>query len=54
MCGCWLEKVDAWLLRHKPRGWRVVGRGKRTLVTRFGEVTFRRLYRDEAVSLSFG
>ena len=45
----WLEKVDAWLLEHKPQGWQVVGMRKRTLVTRFGEVTFRRrLYRDEA------
>jgi len=45
----WLEKADAWLRQHKPRGWRVVGERKRTLVTRFGEVTFRRrLYRDEA------
>ncbi len=45
----WLEEADAWLLRHKPKGWRVVGLRRRTLVTRFGEVTFRRrLYRDEA------
>ncbi|NPA26450.1 MAG: hypothetical protein GXO36_02460 [Chloroflexi bacterium] len=40
--------MDAWLLGHKPRGWQVVGMRKRTLVTRFGEVTFRRrLHRDE-------
>ena len=39
--------MDAWLLAHKPEGWQVVGQRMRTLVTRFGEVTFRRrLYRD--------
>jgi len=42
-----LERLDAWLLAHKPEGWQVVGQRTRTLVTRFGEVTFRRrLYRD--------
>ena len=44
----WLEALDALLARRKPVGWRVVGKRRRTLVTRFGEVTFvRRLYRDE-------
>ena len=43
----WLEGLDTLLLRLKPAGWRVVGKRRRTLVTRFGEVTFaRRLYRD--------
>jgi len=44
----WLEEMDAKLLALKPAGWRVIGKRKRTLVTRFGEVTFqRRLYHDE-------
>ena len=44
----WLEWIDTWLLAHKPAGWRVEGKRPRTLVTRFGEVTFeRRLYQDE-------
>jgi len=44
----WLEELDEQLLGVKPRGWRVVGKRSRTLVTRFGPVTFeRRLYRDE-------
>jgi len=44
----WLEGIDALLLAHKPEDWRVVGKWRRTLVTRFGKVTFEpRLYRDE-------
>ena len=44
----WLEELDEQLLEVKPQGWRVVGKRSRTLVTRFGPVTFeRRLYRDE-------
>ena len=42
-----LEALDAWLLAPKPQGWQVVGQRPRTVVTRFGEMTFRRrLYRD--------
>lgn len=44
----WLEGLDEQLLAAKPKGWQVVGSRSRTLVTRFGAVTFeRRLYRDE-------
>jgi len=40
--------MDQALLDEKPAGWQVVGRRKRTIVTRFGEMTVeRRLYRDE-------
>ncbi len=42
-----LERLDTWLMAHKPQGWQVVGKRSRTVVTRFGEMTsHRRLYRD--------
>jgi hypothetical protein len=43
-----LEALDEALFAQRPVGWRVVGFRRRTVVTRFGEVCFRRrLYRDE-------
>jgi hypothetical protein len=43
-----LEALEEALFAHRPAGWRVVGFRERTLVTRFGEVCFRRrLYQDE-------
>jgi hypothetical protein len=43
-----LEALDEALFAQRPAGWRSVGFRRRTLVTRFGEVHFRRrLYRDE-------
>jgi len=49
-----LEAWDEWLWRHKPPEWRVVGKRRRTLVTRFGDVTFqRRLYQDETGAYCF-
>ncbi len=55
--GCAVARaLAAWFLQHvderlwreeKPAGWRVVGKRRRTVVARFGEVTIaRRLYRD--------
>lgn len=50
----WLEEVDKLLLAVKPLGWRVVGFRSRSLVTRFGSVTFkRRLYQDEEGAYHF-
>ena len=43
-----LRGMDEVLFRWRPAGWRVVGFRERTLVTRFGEVRFRRrLYCDK-------
>jgi hypothetical protein len=43
-----LKELDEALFGQRPADWRVVGFRERTLVTRFGEVCFRRrLYRDE-------
>lgn len=43
----YLQGLDDKLLEQKPEGWQVVGKRRRTLVTRFGEICIeRRLYRD--------
>jgi hypothetical protein len=45
----YLEELEEVLFGQRPAGWAVVGFRGRTLVTRFGEVSFRRrLYRDES------
>ncbi len=44
----YLQRLDDQLLEQKPKGWQVVGKRRRTVVTRFGEVCIeRRLYRDK-------
>ena len=49
MAEAYFQHLDAALLREeKPAGWQVVGKRRRTVVARFGEVTIeRRLYRDK-------
>ena len=50
----YLEALDEALFEQRPTGWAVVGFRERTLVTRFGEVGFRRrLYRDESGKYRF-
>lgn len=47
-CEAYLKRLDDKLFEEKPEGWRVVGKRRRTVVTRFGEVCIeRRLYADE-------
>ena len=49
-----LEALDDELLRLKPKGLKVEGFRRRTLVTRFGEVVVRRrMYRDEDADTVF-
>ena len=38
----YLEELEKALFEQRPAGWTVVGFRARTLVTRFGEVSFRR------------
>jgi hypothetical protein len=50
----YLEGLEEALFGQRPAGWAVVGFRTRTLVTRFGEVRFRRrLYRDESGKYRF-
>jgi hypothetical protein len=47
VCTLLLSSLEENLFQSRPQGWRVVGFRKRTLVTRFGDITFdRRLYID--------
>ena len=49
-----LKEIEERLFQHRPCSWRIEGFRKRTLVTRFGEVTIsRRLYRDEEENYHF-
>lgn len=50
----YLERLEQALFEQRSAGWAVVGFRTRTLVTRFGEVSFRRrLYRDESGKYRF-
>ena len=46
-CKAYMKGLDDQLLEGKPAGWQVVGKRRRTLMTRFREMSIeRRLYRD--------